>query len=104
MLGSPERGLSGIPEDIGHRAAFAGRDTVIEIFKDPIHLLPQGATYAAFAGSHKADEANTVTLRTGKFRDRPFGPHTDASPRVLARTFFQKSASTRQHLATHWFG
>ena len=89
----PELGFSGVAENLRHRSAFAGRDAVIEIFKDPIQPLPEGAAYAAFPGSHEADQENRIARRTGVPRRWLFAPLT--SPRVhgFARTLLQKLAA-----------
>ena len=93
LFGPPEFGFSRVPENLRHGSAFAGRDAVIEIFKDPIQPLPEGASHARFPHPHKADQENRVTRKPGKLRGRPFTPHTYASlgVRGFARTLLQVS-------------
>ena len=93
VLGSPELGFPRIPENLRHGAPFAGLNAVVEIFKDPIQPLPEGASYARFPGSHKADQENRVAGKPGELRGRPSAPHTYASlgVRGFARTLLQVS-------------
>jgi hypothetical protein len=93
VLGSPELGFPRIPENRRHGAPFAGLNAVVEIFKDPIQLLPEGAAHTRFPGSHKSDQEDRVAARTGGHRGRPFGPHTYASLglRGFARALLQVS-------------
>jgi hypothetical protein len=60
VFGSPEFGFSRIAEDLCYRASFAGLDAVVEIFKDPIQPLPEGAAHTALARSHEADQENAM--------------------------------------------
>jgi hypothetical protein len=55
VFGATELGFSGISENLGDAAPFAGRDAVVKIFKDPIQPSPEGTTDAGFAGTHEAD-------------------------------------------------
>ena len=97
MLGSPELGFSRIPENLRYRAPFARLDAVVEIFKDPIQPLPEGAAHTAFPGSHEADQENRVARNTGALRRtaRLGRTRMRRSARGFARTLLQESASRR---------
>jgi hypothetical protein len=55
-LGASKFALARIAKDFRDGAAFASRDAIIQIFKDPIQPLPEGTAYGSFTRSHKADE------------------------------------------------
>jgi hypothetical protein len=63
MLRAPEGSLAGIAEDFGDAAAFASGDAVVQIFKDPIQPVPEGAAYAGLTRSHKANEEDSSRLK-----------------------------------------
>ena len=45
-------------KDFRDGSAFPLHNSVVQIFKEPVQVPRQGATYAALAGSHEADEEN----------------------------------------------
>ncbi len=71
MLGPPELGFSRVPENLRHGAPFARLDAVVEIFKEPIQPLPQGAAHTAFPSSHEADQENGVPRKTNEATGTP---------------------------------
>jgi hypothetical protein len=88
----PEVRFAGVSKDLRDFASFVLFDAVVEVFKEPIQPLPQGAAYAAFPGAHEADQKENGGPR---LCDRSLGPRTSTFPGIAfgARTLLQKSAS-----------
>src|ERR1700746_3145536 len=66
-------------------------DAIVQVFKDPIQPLPEGAAYAGLARSHKADEEDGSRPAIPCRPQRTFRLRTRASlgARRFARTLLQ---------------
>src|SRR5580700_511680 len=57
-LGLTERFLSRITENISNAAAFPPLDALVQIFEDPIQVLPQSLAHGALARTHEPNQKN----------------------------------------------
>jgi hypothetical protein len=90
VLGTAELDLTRKAKNLSDAAALPPLDTVVQIFKDPIQPLREGAANAAFARSHKTHQKDGIHPRASRlFRGR--SPHTNARFRArrFARTFLR---------------
>ena len=101
MFDAPELGFSRIAKDFRYGTPFTSLDTVVQIFKDPIQSLPEGAAHGAFPGSHESDQENRVARNPFRNRGQLISRHTSALPsgNGLARTLLQKVAARSRPLS-----